>query len=352
MSLEQIAAMLHNIADYYKNTDKQFHFIWHGGEPFIIEPEYYLAIHQLQAEILGAAGFDYRNTTQTNLTLLSARYIDALKNENVFDGIGVSIDIYGKERVNMAGKPVEEKVLDNMQKLNDNDIPFGCITVLSRQTYPYVEKIYTFFDDIQANCRFLPIYRTGFESLDDSNCLSYAEVIDAFQRIFDTWLTSNNAVDVNPIQEFLKIALRVIKIDEIQKYYYDKAYSDALYVVNTNGEVFYTDEVYETEPSYGNIFTMPFHNLRESEAYKAVAERSRMRIQAVCHNCPYFGACAGHYMDDITFAQMSFDENGTATCAVVRPMIAYIIKRLYETGLVDELGDLVDIDDTSGQSAY
>jgi uncharacterized protein len=353
MSLAEIEAMFRNIADYYKDrTDKQLQFIWHGGEPFIIEPDYYFAIHQLQADIFTPAGFEYYNTAQTNLTLLSANYIDALKNKSVFDNIGVSLDLYGTERVNLAGKQVEEKVLDNMQKLNDNGIPFGCITVLSRQTYPFVEKIYTFFDEINANCRFLPIYRTDFDSLDDTTCLRPEEVIDAFQRIFDTWLQSENAVDINPLQEFLRIALRVIFEKDTEKMYYDKAFSDSLYVVNTNGEVFYTDEVYETEPSYGNIFTTPFAELRNSPAYHAVTERSRVRIAAVCLQCPYYGACAGHYMDDITFAQMSFDATGAATCAIARPMISYIIDRLHETGLAAEMEQLVDLNDITGQGAY
>ncbi len=353
MSLDQIAAMFRNIADYYKGkTYKQLNFVWHGGEPFLIEPEYYLAIYKLQAEILEPAGFSYYNSTQSNLTLLSARYVEALKNENVFDTLGVSIDLYGTQRVNIGGKQVEEKVLDNMQKLNDNGIPFGCITVLSRENYPHVEKVYTFFDDINVNARFLPIYRTGFESLDETNCLTFAEVVDAFKRIFDTWLLSENAVMVNPIYEFMKIALRVINRDKVEKIYYDKVHSDSLYIVNTNGDVFYTDEVYETEPSYGNIFTTPFAELHASEAYAAVVERSRMRIASVCHGCPYYGACSGYYMDDITFAQLGFDENGQATCAIVRPVVQYIIERLYDTNLVEELSDVFELADTSGQLAY
>jgi uncharacterized protein len=350
MSLEQIACFFRNIADYYgNNPDVYFYFIWHGGEPFIIEPEYYFAIHKLEAEILDPLGLRYRNSTQTNLTLLNTRYIAALRDRQIFDSLGVSIDLYGTERVNMAGKQVEDKVLENMQKLNDNNIPFGCITVLSRQTYPHVEKIYTFFDDINANCRFLPIYKTTFDSLDDATCLTSAEVVDAFSRIFDTWLRSENAVDVNPVQEFLKIALRVLNIDSIQKLYYDKQYSDSLYVINTDGETYYTDEIYETDPSYGNVFTTPFAELRQSPAYRSVVERSRMRIASVCYDCPYFGACSGHYLDDIAFAQMSFDENGKMTCDIVRPSIAHIIQRLHETGLADEMQELMDIDDTSGQ---
>ena len=338
MSLVQIEQMFRNIAEYYeKRPDlKIADFIWHGGEPFVLKPAYYQAIQRLQKQIFASLPITILNKVQTNLTLLDADYIAALKNK-LFDSIGVSIDLFGNDRVNIAGKPVEDKVLANMQKMLDNDILFGCITVLSRKTYPHVEKIFNFFDEIETPCRFLPIYRTGFEGQHDENGLESIEIVNALQRVFETWLQSKNAVEVDPISNYLNIALRVIQNDAAQKRIYDKAVSDTLFIVNTNGETYCTDEVYTEDASYGNLFEKPLSELLVSQGYQQAVARSRMKSTSVCHQCPYFGACIGYEMAEATVEQMFFNPDDNLECGVVRPMITYIKDRLLEENLVDAL---------------
>jgi uncharacterized protein len=335
MSIEQIEAMFRNIESYCLQNPqiKVLDFIWHGGEPFVIKPDYYIKIKQLQQNILGHLDLEIQNKVQTNLTILDSNYISALQ-ANLFDSIGVSIDLFGENRVNIAGKPIEDKVLNNMQLLLDNDISFGSISVLSRKTYSHVESIFTFFDDSYISCRFLPIYRTGYTGQQDEHSLESFEIVDAYKRIFETWLASENAVEVDPIDNYINTALRIIKDDDSQKKYYDKKVSDGLFIVNTNGDIYSTDEVYEDGANYGNIFNESLNLLVQSEGYKKALERSHIKMVSTCHKCEYFGHCMGFEMAEATNEQLTFNEKGELECNITKPIISYIVKRLNEVEFI------------------
>lgn len=338
MSLAQIEGMLVHILDYYQQNPKLriVDFIWHGGEPLLIKLDYYQAIKSLQTKIFGSQPIEVLNKVQTNLTVLNESYLKALK-AGLFDSIGVSIDLFGDDRVNTSGKLLQDKVLENMQLLINEGVFFGSITVLTRKTFPYVEKIYTFFDDIQTACRFLPIYRTAYAGQHDDNGLSQEEIVNAFQRLFETWLASKNAVSVDPIDRYISIALRVIQNDPAQALHYDKAISNSLFIINTNGDVYSTDEVYEENSCFGNIFQQPLSELVNSNAFAATASRAREKMQATCYSCEFFGACIGYEIAESTVEQMHTDAQGNLVCGVIKPMIAYIKDRLIEENLVEPL---------------
>lgn len=338
ISLAQIEAMFTNILEYYEKNPhlRIVDFIWHGGEPLLVQYDYYLAIKSLQTRIFGHLDIEILNKVQTNLTILSKPYLKALK-DGLFDSIGVSIDLFGDDRVNTVGKQLQDKVLDNMQALINEGVFFGSITVLTKKTFPYVEKIFTFFDDIQTACRFLPLYRSAYVDQHQDNGLTQAEIVNAFQRLFEIWLSSKNAVNADPIDRYISIAMRVIRNDVSELLHYDKQISNSLFIINTNGDVYSTDEVYEKNCSYGNIFEQSLESLVASEAFNQTATRSREKMVATCHSCEYFGACIGYEMAESTVEQMYTDERGNLVCGVVKPMIAYIKDRLIEENLVEPL---------------
>lgn len=338
MSFQQLKKMFSNIASHYmqKTNIKVIDFIWHGGEPFLIEPEYYISIKELQNQVFNPEKFTITNKVQTNLTALNVSYITALKN-GLFDSIGVSLDLFGDDRVNIADKPVQEKVLENMQKLVDENIGFGCITVLSKKTFPYVDKIYNFFDEINTPCRFLPIYRTGYEGQHGNNILDNKQVVSALKIIFEAWISSINAVMVDPIENYINIALRFINSSTQTKEFYDKEFSDTVFIVNTNGDVYSTDEVYSSELSYGNIFISTFTEIINSNSYKQAINRSRQKVDSTCKKCKYFGLCNGYEMAEATNEILYNNKEGQLACGVVKPIVDYIVRRFKEENLIEEL---------------
>jgi uncharacterized protein len=167
MALDQIERMFIHIAREYGGSARRMDFVWHGGEPLLIECDYYEAIFRVQVRVLGPAGIRFTNSIQTNLTHLTSENMALLK--RYFSNVGVSIDLFGEQRVTPRGKSLEQRVITNMQRLRAADITFGCITVLSRATVGHVAELYRFFEDctcLSVSCQF-----TGPRIRDSKTCM-------------------------------------------------------------------------------------------------------------------------------------------------------------------------------------
>jgi uncharacterized protein len=334
MELPQVEAMLKNIATTLVETNiKQASFTWHGGEPFLLSPEYYRAISALQTSILSSAGIEFYNVVQSNLTILKEGHFDLLK-EGLIKSIGVSIDLFGDDRVNIGGKVMDNVTLSNMQRLVDAEIPFATISVLSKKTAPFILKLFNFFDELDVPWRILPIDLVAFEGQHDNNVLTSEEIVEVYKIVFEEWLKSTNAIIVEPINEYIDAAIASLN-PNYSKYKFDKEKDDSLFIINTNGDVYSEADSYDDRYTYGNIFTSPLSKLVESPARQRAIERAKMIVNSTCQECPYYGCCNGFRMAESTTEKLYWDKDGKIACTVIRPTIDYIRKRLVEEDLVN-----------------
>ena len=143
MSLDHIRAAFQNIKSSITDLAiEDAEFIWHGGEPFLIPLEFYEQVDLIQKDVLGTE-FEYINSVQTNLTVLTDRHIEFLKG-GFFDEIGVSFDVCGDQRIDTKGRSRTDMVRANIHKLIEHQIDFGAIAVLARNTLPSIKEIYRF----------------------------------------------------------------------------------------------------------------------------------------------------------------------------------------------------------------
>lgn len=327
--------MFVNLAEYFSQTGQQVHFIWHGGEPFVLPVSYYKDLFEMQAAIFSEYGVTYENSVQTNLTILNEDWLAALKS-GIFDSIGVSIDMIGDDRVNMAGKTVDGKVLDNMQRLIDNDITFGTITVLSAKTQPHILAIYRFFCEINTPCSLIPIQKNAAVARHDFFSLAPEAVVATYIALFETWLTAENAVLIDPIEHYVNSAIKYLSPNKTLLYY-QKAVSDSLFIINTDGKVYgdiYANN-FDTDSYYGNIFEERFEDILKSEFYQQIVKQSDKRLAQICGQCPFWGACMGDAVGKGSLEDLTEDENGRLSCQIVRPFLAYVTEKLVAEKLVE-----------------
>ena len=335
MSLTQIERMFEHIAEYYRGSGKRMDFVWHGGEPLLIEPAYYAGIAALQRRILGGAALEYRNNVQTNLTRLNEETLTLLS--GFFDGVGVSLDVFGDQRVNTAGKPIEALVRENFRILAEEGIAFGCIAVLSRKNVDRVEDIYRFVETHVRSIRFLPIYRTAFFGQQDGLALSDAQICDAYCRLVDLWLASEQPVRVRPLEDYLINVTRKLTANSL-KTYYDKQDGEVVYIVGTDGALYSLSDAYVAELCHGNIFESPLPAVVQSEGSRKAVRAARLRMRSACGPCAMFGACPGFFMAEATEDQRRYNEQGDLVCGVAQPVQEYIERRLLETGIFGHRG--------------
>ncbi|MEP7109470.1 MAG: radical SAM protein [Ferruginibacter sp.] len=333
IELREIEKMLHNIAEGLIGRDvEECEFILHGGEPFLLSADYYRAVYARQKEILGKAGIRFQNVIQSNLTNLKEEHIQLIKDE-IISSVGVSIDLFGDERVNIAGKNMDEKTLRNMEWLFSEGIGFSAISVLSKKTAPHIKKMFSFFSRSNISWRILPIDLVGFDGQHDNNVLSADEICTVFKTLFEEWLRSPNAIKLEPLNEYIDAA--IASLNNSNTHRFNKETEDSLFIVNTNGDVYSEADAYDTCFTYGNIFTDPFDELLNSPARSKAIARANLITGSTCDHCVHYGYCNGFRMAESTTEKLYWHKDGNISCAVIKPMIDYIKDRLQEEKVME-----------------
>lgn len=339
ISPEQLDLLYRHVADYYQQFDSPTHidFVWHGGEPLLQKPEFYWQTFTRQQEIFGKLAPYITNSVQTNLTVLNSERIDLLKNG--FNSVGVSLDLFGGLRVDTSGKDSLSTVLTNLDKLRDAEIPYGCITVLTKANLPYLKEIYQFYERMNVAFRLLPLFKGAFDNQHQGFEISSREVLNAFCQIVDLWLASDEIVTVQPIIEHIEQILRHYT-PHAQPVFYDKREQELVYLVNTDGEVYSYADAYQGL-SHGNIFTTSLADLVAGKAHQTVIEQAESRMVATCSKCSYFGSCNGYPVAEGSLEYNEIDEVGAIRCVVTQGTLAHIEKRFKQAGIIDiETGKL------------
>ena len=297
IGVDAVEAMFENIRGCIEPLGlEKINLVWHGGEPFLIPIEFYERVSGIEKRIF-AADIRYINTVQTNLTVLTDRHIAFLKGD-FFTSIGVSFDVYGDQRVDTKGRLRTDTVLGNMQKLIDQEIDFGAIAVLARDTLPHIREIYRFYDELGIGHRMLAYYRNASSQQALRHGLEFEELVGAYKDLFHEWLSSELATPVKPISDFVQYAIRYVAQDG--GYYFDRYTDERVFIVDINLNVYSDVEPYEAEFCYGNFLTTPLVEIITSEAANRSCEQSAERMRRFCHGCPYFGHCPGEFVANAT----------------------------------------------------
>lgn len=334
MSLPQLRKMFEHITEFYRGAHRDMAFVWHGGEPLLIEPSYYEQIFEIQKETLEAAGIPYNNSVQTNLTTLTDPIISLLKKG--FKNVGVSLDLFGGQRVTANGVELEDRVITNIQRLRDAGVSPGCITVLSQATIDHVVEIYRFYEAANMSFRLLPIYRTGYAGQQDRHALTPAEIRHAFIQAVDLWFASDCSIQVRPINDYVINAIRMLHIDRIGPQFYDPREAEVVCIVDTDGTLHSNGDAYDPKLCHGNIFEQRIDEMYTSAGYRLSVDGSVERIAATCASCKFHGACSGFYMGQATPEQRIY-EDGKLVCSVAQPVQDYVLSRLRDPGLYEAM---------------
>ncbi|MEZ5537685.1 MAG: radical SAM protein [Thiolinea sp.] len=306
------------------NQCRKVDFIWHGGEPFMVPLDYYRELSAMQKAL-----FSHRlivtNGAQTNMTVMTDRHIEFLKNKEFFTAIGMSFDVYGDQRVDTKGELKTGTVLENMQMLQEAGIPFGAICVLARNTYPHLQDIYHFYDSIGVSCRFLPIYRGISEQQIDMHALPPEEIEHAFRILFHEWQQSEYATPVEPLNRYIDYGLSYLYDAPVQHPLYDKYYDEQTFMVNKDGRVWGTSETYDLDYLYGNLFEQEMEEILHSPGRMRAVSESRSRVEKHCSQCQYRGHCDGKYVGEATPPQVEqMEQHG----CLVKKTLDYIVPKL------------------------
>jgi uncharacterized protein len=339
MRREELQRMYHALAEQFAGDGAvEIEFVWHGGEPLLVEPDFYWRSFDDQTRIFDDPGITISNTVQTNLSVLDDARLKLL--HEGFDWVGVSVDLFSNLRVNQGGRDLQPTVLRHMDRLRTADIAFSCIAVLSRANRPHLTRMFRFFAESGVSVRFLPVFSGADAAQNAELALSEVETLAAYVELFELWLASDAPIVVEPLSghvEGVISALTDARNGCTTARIYDKRAWEPIYLVNTDGSVYSYADAYDPKKAHGNLFTQPMAALVGGERHLAVIADAERRM-AVCGSCRHFGgACDGYPM-----AEESPGRPDGGSCIRERGIIDHIEQRLLELRIVDAASGQLD----------
>jgi uncharacterized protein len=263
--------------------------IWHGGEPLTLPVRYLDEVMTLQHSML--EGLAHRMLLQTNLYHVPDAMLELLTRHRV--GLGVSMDVMGGARVDRRGKETEAAVVANLDRLERRGIPHGAITVVAKHNYRRLRDVHDFWSRRRVPFRVLPLFAgpperpTGvFEVSDD-------QLVEALNDLFDHWIGAGAVIDVLPLSEWLTNVVRKI-LGQRVPVYDRRRDGESVFLVETNGDLYQTDERGRPELRLGTVTTGSIDHILASDAYEASLRRTAAKTARFCRHCRHYGFCNGY----------------------------------------------------------
>jgi uncharacterized protein len=325
MSLAGIEFLFRSIAQYAaEHPGVPIHLILHGGEPLLLPREYLRAVGKLRDEYLLKAGVQTKTSVQSNLYALPEATLDLLDELNL--ELGMSLDVFGDQRVDINGRNAQFKVMQNLQRVIDRRIPVGGISVLHALNADKVEKTYEFFNALNIDLRFLPCFASGDTGPRMQPLLmSHSRIVAALKRIVKRQFAESSRIDVYPIKDYLDTAIRTLTGVEIPPY--DPADREWALIINTNGDTYSHGDAYTPAGYMGNVFRQTLGAIFASDEYAAVSAVRSERAQ-LCKSCAYYRHCDQLSVVEAIASERGRDPRGNPACAIAQPMIQFIVEEM------------------------
>ena len=223
--------------------------IWHGGEPTLVEPRLMAEVMELQKE----KGHSIKWQIQTNGTLLG-KYIDVLKKYNV--SVGISIDglkeHHDKYRVMKNDNPTFDIIMDNIEVLKANEIPFSVLLTITDNNVKSLLDIYYFLTSKNISFSFNALYPRNNNN--DNAELNEDYFSDAICELFDCWIEDqNNKTIIAPFEQIIEGLL--LPERGIPACNWQKDCMESFIAMDTSGDLYPCEHwVGFNKMKFGNIF--------------------------------------------------------------------------------------------------
>jgi uncharacterized protein len=304
-----------------KLYDGEIHFLWHLGEPLSVPSDFYEGAFSEIARINQAYDREYVHTFQTNATLLNEGWIALIKKHHV--RIGVSLDgpafIHDRERITRRGTGTHAAVLRGVRLLQEHDIPFAVIAVLTNFTLDYPDEFFNFY--IEHG-----ISRVGYnideiEGVHTSTSFTHYEAVARYKRfvarIIQLSDSSGGAVRFREVWD----NLRSIVMGADPYNLANKPLRILNFDVDGNFSTYCPELVAAKSDRYGdfvmgNILTNGLDDLLTNPIFQLVNREVEEGLALCERTCPYWSYCGGGEPSSKFFQYGRFDVAETTTCRI------------------------------------
>ena len=324
------------------------HVLWHAGEPLLAGLEFYREASRLLSKSISSARI--RQTFQTNGVLISDAWCDYFM--EVSADIGISIDgpqkYHDEHRKRRGGQGSHAGAVRGLKLLQENEIPYGVLSVLTKKTIQSPDEIFDFYCNLGV--RDLAFNVEEVEGVNLTSSLSSLDERGGVHRFFARFFQLNREASYQ------------IRVREFEQslYYLRRAKSDAnftpsqseqrplaLIVVDTNGDISTFSPELATMPEsqsemfkIGNVFSNPsLKNLMNNATFLDMEGKVLEGIEHCSKTCTYFQYCGGGSPSSKYFETGRFDVSATAQCTHYRKAVVdAVLSHLVEIQAASQLG--------------
>lgn len=194
-----------NSLDILYKGEKNPKIILHGGEPLLIKT----SILDKFCKELQNRNIDM--SIQTNGTLITDEVIELFKKYNF--SVGLSLDGCDEkqnyQRIYPNGNNSFNTVMDNLKKLQEENIKFGLIMSVAKQHIGAEQKLYNFIGENNFSCNIRPVF-ASCEKL-SSSVMTEDEFAKFLNNIFDIWFFDEDKKvkthQISELYELLRVCL-------------------------------------------------------------------------------------------------------------------------------------------------
>lgn len=285
---------------------REVQFAWQGGEPTLLGVAYFEEIVSLQNKYQ-VDGVKISNAFQTNGMLLDDRWGHFLKDNEFL--VGISIDgprkIHNQYRVDRAGRPTFDKVMQGLEILQTHQVDHNVLTVVHRANATKGKEVYKFLKSLGIEfIQYIPIV----ERSSGDETLGGAPLIDDNEDLAIT----NWSVSPRVYGKFLCDTFDIWykrDIGEVFVQFFDTQLGlwmgrpsnlcifaencGAGLALEHNGDLYSCDHYVYPEYKLGNIMDMPLRDMIWSDRQQEFGTDKSASLTDQCRSCEFRFACNG-----------------------------------------------------------
>jgi uncharacterized protein len=288
----------------------RFSVVWHGGEPLAAGREHFAAL-------LSPFDASVEHHVQTNATLIDDAWCEFFTEHD----IRVSVSLDGPERrndsrVNRAGRPAYDRILQGIDALRRHGIPFSALCVVGRPEPGLATELYDYFLDL--GCDVLGINVEELEGVNTRANRHPAEAVTAFwAELVAAWRRSPR-IHLREIEWSLRYVGAVLDgtADEVLPRRLDPIPT----VAHDGSVVLLSPELAGfSDPRYGdftsgNVLVTPMDEILAGAIGTPWIREFLDGVEGCRSTCPYFGFCGGAHAANRYFERGRFDVTTTDHC--------------------------------------
>jgi len=305
--------------------DLQLEVAWHGGEPLTVPLTWYEEAIALMAERCPVA-VQLKHRFQTNGLLLNERWVRFFAQTGATIGLSIDgpADLHDASRRTRSGRGTYDGAMRAVRLLQDNDLAFHVITVLTERALDDPDRLFDFY--VQNGIKDVGFNIEEIEGAHSHSSLASADVETRFRRfikrLFELVWSRPGLLVVREFESTVGLLLSNKPAKDEQNLPF------AIVSVSHDGQLstFSPELLGARHPRFetfalGQVVVHGLSDVECAPSFRAINNEIRRGVEACEHSCRYFRWCGGGAPANKLFETGRFDATETMHCRLTRQVV-------------------------------